>query len=121
MNGPGRASGSPRPAEPTRSLDPQADALRRSEARYRTIFEMASDAMFVHDAETGAIVDANRQACRLVGCSQAELTASGLLRIASGGEYDEEQALALIRKAAAGEPQQFEWRVQNPPGRHRWV
>src|SRR5690606_30775774 len=26
-----------------------------------------------------------------------------------------------IRNAAAGELQQFEWRVQNPPGRHRWV
>ena len=34
-----------------------------SEASYRAIFDAAEDAIFVHDIETGAIVDVNPKAC----------------------------------------------------------
>lgn len=121
MTRPGR-SGEPRTLSQPRTTDESVDALREAEARYRTIFELAGDAMFVHDARTGAIVDANRQACALAGCSKDELGVSGLLRLSSGdGPEGVEQVIELIRRAGAGEPQQFEWRLRTPSGEPRWV
>src|SRR4029079_8743462 len=49
-----------------------AEALRVSEASYRSIFDAAEDAIFVHDIETGAIVDATLKACATFGYSREE-------------------------------------------------
>ncbi len=56
-------------------------ALRRSEARFRRLFNGVRDAVLLADAETGRILEANDEACRLfgrtreslVGCHQSEL------------------------------------------------
>ena len=48
-------------------------ARRTSEANYRAIFEAAEDAVFVHDWDTGAIVDVNPKACNNYGWSREEL------------------------------------------------
>ena len=40
------------------------EAIRASEANYRAIFDTANDAIFVHDAETGAILDTNQKVDR---------------------------------------------------------
>ena len=44
-----------------------------SEERYRKQFDEAMDAIFVGDAETGIIIDCNREATRLVGRDKVEL------------------------------------------------
>ena len=49
-------------------------ALRDSEARFRGLFEQAADAIFVLDPNE-RILDANRQACQILGYTHAELTA----------------------------------------------
>jgi PAS domain S-box-containing protein len=49
------------------------DALRESEERYRQLFEMESDAIFLIDNETGQILEANRAASALYGYSHEEL------------------------------------------------
>src|SRR5690606_14900388 len=41
----------------------QEEALAASEANYRAIFEAAEDAIFIHDYDTGRIVDVNPKAC----------------------------------------------------------
>ncbi len=48
-------------------------ALRDSDARYRTIFEDATTAIALADAETGELRDINRAMERLVGWSRVEL------------------------------------------------
>jgi PAS domain S-box-containing protein len=54
----------------------RADAqLRESEERYRSTFDAASDALFVADAATGMLLDANRHAQELSGYALAELRA----------------------------------------------
>lgn len=50
-----------------------AEELRVSEARYRTIMDAANDAIFLADAETGMLVDANRKAQDLIGRSLEEI------------------------------------------------
>lgn len=49
------------------------EALRESESRYRHLFELESDALFLVDNETGQILEANRAAGVLYGYSRAEL------------------------------------------------
>jgi PAS domain S-box-containing protein len=48
------------------------EALKESEQRYRTLFDSAGDAIFVHDFE-GRIQDVNQTACDRLGYSREEL------------------------------------------------
>jgi len=50
-------------------------ALRESEERYRKIFDATHDAIFLVDAGDGAILNANEEACRMLGYSHNALTA----------------------------------------------
>jgi len=53
-----------------------AAALRASEANYREIFEASEDSIFVHDWETGAIVDVNPRACETYGYTRENSSVS---------------------------------------------
>ncbi|MFL5576363.1 MAG: PAS domain S-box protein [Gemmatimonadaceae bacterium] len=98
-------------------------ALRASEESYRTIFDASEDAVFVHDLETGAVLDANRRACELTEATLDTLRRDGLTYIASAAApYTPESALAHMRRAAAGEPVRFEWLMRQPrTGVDVWV
>ena len=48
------------------------DALRKSEEKYRTLFETAKDAIFLSD-DAGKFVDVNQAACESLGYSREEL------------------------------------------------
>jgi PAS domain S-box-containing protein len=48
-------------------------ALQESEEKYRHVFAAESDALFLVDKETGAILDANDAACSLYGYGREEL------------------------------------------------
>ena len=50
-----------------------AEILRESEEKYRQLFEMESDALFLIDNRTGDIYDVNRSAVDLYGYSREEL------------------------------------------------
>jgi two-component system cell cycle sensor histidine kinase/response regulator CckA len=69
-------------AEANAELERQAARLRESEARYRSLVELAADAIFVCDA-SGAISDVNRQACVLSGYSREELLGRSLASLFS--------------------------------------
>jgi PAS domain S-box-containing protein len=99
------------------------DALDASEESYRTIFDFTNDAIFVHDLATGAIVDANRIACEMVGVTREELLTRGLDIIGNGPPpFTPELALDHIRRASSGEPQRFEWCATHPEtGEGVWV
>lgn len=49
-----------------------ADALRESEARYRSIFEQAGDSIVLLDPRTMSIVDFNNATCKLMGYTREE-------------------------------------------------
>ena len=48
------------------------EALRRSEERFQAIFDSVNDAIFIHDADTGAILDVNRKMTDMFGYSREE-------------------------------------------------
>ncbi|MFA5146189.1 MAG: PAS domain S-box protein [Candidatus Omnitrophota bacterium] len=98
------------------------EALRISEANYRAIFDAANDAIFVHDIETGEIVDANRKVAEMYCYSPDEIKALDVGRISSGEPpYSQGDAIKWISKASRGEPQLFEWLAKDKAGRLFWV
>jgi len=93
-----------------------------TDATYRTIFDLANDAMFLHDGRTGAILDVNQKMTELYGYAREEacrLTVADLS--ANAPPHTQERAIVLLSAAASGTPQQFEWLAKDRAGRLFWV
>ena len=96
-------------------------ALRASEASYRAIFEASEDAIFVHDWDTGAFVDANPKACRTFGYTVDEFRRLTVADISSGvPPYTVYDAARWIEAAKGGKTVAFEWHRRNRDGSLRW-
>ncbi|MGE5154987.1 MAG: ATP-binding protein [Bdellovibrio bacteriovorus] len=97
------------------------EARRRSEESYRSIFEAAEDPLFVHDADTGAILDVNPKACEQYGYSREELLAVDSGQLSSGvPPYTSEHATQLVAKARRDGPVRTEWHRRNKDGSLHW-
>ena len=97
------------------------EALRVSEASYRAIFDAAEDAIFVHHIETGAIVDVNPKACTSFGYTREEFRQLDIGSLGTGEQpYRQQDAMALIARAAAGEELRIEWHGRSKDGVLRW-
>lgn len=88
-------------------------ALRESEVKYRTLFDSANDAIMIFRGER--IIECNHQALTLFGCTREEMLAGKSPLTLSppfqpDGKSSWEEGFDRIRKAAAGEPQFFEWK-----------
>lgn len=59
------------------------DAILRSEQRYRSLFENASDAIYIIEPETQRIVDINKSASRILGYSREEFIGMSINDISS--------------------------------------
>lgn len=97
-------------------------ALEISEANYRSIFELASDAIIVRDIESYEIVDANEQACEIFCYPKQELlgtTPDALLPDEAPNNW--EYLKPIYDKAAAGEPQSVEVMLKDKAGRTFWA
>jgi PAS domain S-box-containing protein len=92
------------------SLDAEK-ALSESEDRYRKIFNAPSDAIFIHDAGTGRVIDVNYATLKMFGYSSKEeiLSEKPENLVLNQNKATIEEALKRIKKAASGKPQQFEW------------
>ena len=76
----------------------------------------------LHDAETGAVLDANESLERLYGYSTAELREMTVGDYtAPSTKFTQSEATERIRAAAEGERQSFEWQVERATGECLWV
>ena len=97
-------------------------ALRTSETNYREIFDAANDAIFVHDIETGEILDCNRKTCEMYGYTREEICRASVVDLsAEASGYTQDNALGRVAKAAEGWPQVFEWQAKRRRGDLFWV
>ena len=98
------------------------EASKMLEANYRAIFNAVNDALFIHEMETGKILDVNRKMCEMYGYSLEEVRRLNVEDLSSGEPpYTQEDALRWIRGAVEGDPQLFEWRAKDKHGRLFWV
>ena len=56
------------------------EALQQSERNYREIFNAVNDSIFIHDADTGAVLDVNDSMVHLFGFSREEALRLSLIR-----------------------------------------
>jgi PAS domain S-box-containing protein len=106
-------------AELERLLNDQA--LRASEASFRAIIEASEDAIYVHDVDTGAIVDVNPKACSALGYTREEMLRLDVGQLGSGvPPYTAEDAARWIDQAREGRPVRFEWHRRNQDGSLHW-
>ncbi|HET9762857.1 MAG TPA: PAS domain S-box protein [Casimicrobiaceae bacterium] len=97
------------------------EALRASEASYRAIFDASEDAIFVHEIGTGAIVDVNPRACETFGYTREEFRRLEIGTLGTGqAPFTQQDAMALMTRAAAGEQLRVEWLGRSRDGALRW-
>src|SRR6185503_11611644 len=106
-----RAAAEKKAAEAERRM--AETALRESEARYRTQFEHAPEAIVTLDVDAGRFVEANGNALRLFGYTRDELLRLGPLEVSPSiqpdGRFSWEVAAEHIARAVGGESSVFEW------------
>jgi two-component system cell cycle sensor histidine kinase/response regulator CckA len=89
-------------------------SLRESEEKYHALVEMAGDAIFVADAETGVIIEANRKAEELTGVPRERLVGMHQSRL---HPREEREAYAeLFREDVRKGASERKFHVQRPDG-----
>jgi two-component system NtrC family sensor kinase len=97
------------------------EALRISEANYRAIFDAAEDAIFIHDIETGTILDVNPKACETYGYTRDEFRAVDIGTLSSGAPpYTQQHAVRLMKRIVSGEQLTMEWHARRKSGELFW-
>ena len=99
------------------------EALRESEENYRTIFDTANDAIFIHDMQTGEILDVNQRMLDMYEYTEKKELIGQFVEILSSNEvpYTEREAGERVQEAAKGKPQVFEWHAKKKNGQLFWI
>ena len=88
---------------------------------FSAIFDSVNDAIIIHDADTGAILDVNRKMTDMFGYPREEACRMTMEALSSGDPpYTQRDAVAWIKRASSGKPQLFEWRYRHKDGRLFW-
>ncbi|MBA4389915.1 MAG: hypothetical protein C0399_03145 [Syntrophus sp. (in: bacteria)] len=97
------------------------ETLKLSEVTYREIFNTVNDTIWIHDIETGELIDVNDNVMEMFGYPVREAMGLSVEDISSGiHPFTQETVVELLRKAAAGEPQHFEWHCRHKDGHLFW-
>ena len=56
-------------------------AMRESEHKYREVFECLSDSAFLADEKSGKVIDTNRAAEKMLGCSRSEILGRKIVQL----------------------------------------
>lgn len=95
---------------------------KECETDYRAVFDAADDAIFIHDLETGDIINFNMKMCEMWGYKSEELQELDFGDISSGNPpFTQQDTLQWIKKAVDEGPQVFEWLAKNKNGNLFWV
>ena len=98
------------------------EALQRSERNYREIFNASNEAIFVLDANTGAVLDINDTMLRMYGLTREEALRLTPNETSVGASpCPATEVRCWMTKAAAEGPQMFEWQARKKSGELFWV
>ncbi len=96
---------------------------RRMTSEYlEAVFQGINDALFIHDKDTGAILQVNERMCNMYGYSPEEARLLNVGELSAGTPpYTEEDSREWMKKAVREGPQIFEWQARDREGRLFWV
>ncbi|HLF71911.1 MAG TPA: PAS domain S-box protein [Dehalococcoidia bacterium] len=103
-----------------RVRDRTAD-LARAVASYGEIFNTATDAIYIHDIETGRILDVNEKTCALMGMTKEEILSLPPEEQCWESPYSMVEAAQWMQAAATKGPQTFEWLARVANDEALWV
>lgn len=94
------------------------DKIRESEEKYRTLYENASDSIFL--LENGVFIDCNSKTLNLFHCRKEDLIGKSPVQVSPvtqpDGMKSKDKAKEKIQAALKGNPQFFEWAHRRPDG-----
>jgi PAS domain S-box-containing protein len=98
------------------------EALRHSEASYRSIFEASEDPIFIHDWDTGAILDVSPKAAEVYGYSREEMRQLpvGVVSANQPGHTAADAARYIQQAKVRSTPVRFEWHARHKDGHLMW-
>jgi len=99
------------------------EKVKASEKNYHEIFDSSSDALFIHDMETGDILDVNRTMLRMYGYTDKDEVLdvnSDKLGVFYEG-YDSAKGKELIQKSLESGKYAFEWLARKKNGELFWA
>jgi len=95
--------------------------LLEGEERYREIYNAPSDAIFIHDAVTGKILDVNQGMLDMFGYTYEEALLVDVGSLSSGEPpFTIEEAGSRVHNAVLHGPQSFEWLCRKKDGTFFW-
>ncbi|MBT3382596.1 MAG: PAS domain S-box protein [Prolixibacteraceae bacterium] len=96
--------------------------LQNSKDYIQTIFDSTSDAIFIHDVETGIILDVNQQVVTMFGHNKKDILNGSVQPISMGeSPYSEKEAFEWLQKSRTEGKQTFQWHSQHKKGHLFWV
>lgn len=105
-----------------KAVNTRTAELQAAKQRFQAIYNFVNDAIFIHDVESGAIVDVNQRMCEMFGCSKEQAITLPVDAFSAGtSPYSQSEAVAWMSKAAQGESQIFEWLAKTISGEQFWV
>lgn len=100
------------------AVNARAAELKTSEERLQAIYNSVNDAIFVHDGDTGAILDVNQAMLDMFGYTKEEALRMTVAELSLGrSPYSQKEAVEHIGKAVSNQPQVFEWHSKDKNGR----
>lgn len=88
---------------------------------YEALFNATNEAIFVHDAQSGNILDINERMLEMYGYRRDEALASDMGMLSEGtSPYSQAEAAENVRKALLEGPQVFEWHSRKKTGELFW-
>jgi PAS domain S-box-containing protein len=100
-----------------------ARVIAQSERNYREIFNSTGEAIFIHEANTGKILDVNNAMLKMYGYDSKEEVINGNIGDLSADEamYNEDVAQGYIKKTNEVDRLIFEWYARRKNGQKFWV
>jgi PAS domain S-box-containing protein len=105
-----------------RKLKNTEKTLAERETWYTQIYNLSQDCIFIHDIDTGVVLDCNQSVLNLYGCTKQEIIGRHVGNLSAGNEgFTEEKARDYLKSAATKGPQMFLWKIKHKDGQDHWA
>jgi PAS domain S-box-containing protein len=107
----------------TRELLEAGRKIEENERNYREIFNTTRDGIYVHDLNTGEIIDVNDTVLRMFGCENKEdvVMASADMSSDVSAGFTHAEAMQKVTEAREKGHVNFEWKARRNNGEVFWV
>ncbi len=94
---------------------------RRSQRDTRAVLDATNEAIWIHDARSGEVVDVNASTLDMYGATREEIVSAPGRFSSNEPPYDPPHAIEHIQRALTEGPQTIEWRARKGDGTLFWA